>query len=397
MADRYGLPYKGSKNKLAARIAQMFPPATNFYDLFCGGGAVTHAVLETGKFRRYVMNDIDGDMPRLFKDAVAGKYRDEKRWISRDDFLTLKDTDPYVKVLWSFGNNCEKYLYAKEVEPWKKALHYARVFGDFSLLAEFGIDTADASRISIAKNQAEYKEKYIEWYLKNVLKSTKEYEELKKNLGAKIADNSEKLRAYLTDGLKKANKRPCDVDRFLGTNGMAGHYFGRSQWEFPTREVYIKLQGFLYLPQDYEEIYGLQNLYESLESLQRLQSLESLQRLQSLESLQSLERLETSCADYREVEILPDSVVYCDIPYKDTDEYIFGGFDHAAFYEWALAQDAVVFISSYDMPAGFTCVESFAHRSLLSGTKKGRVLERVFMPERQAREYMRRNYLFDVA
>ena len=274
------------------------------------------------------------------------------------------------------------------------------MFGDFSLLAEFGIETKDASRIAIAKNQEEYKEKYIKWYLKNVLKSQKEYEELKKNLEAKIADNSEKLRAYLIDGLKKAGKRASDVDRFLGTNGMAGHYFGRSQWEFPTREVYIKLQGFLYLPQDYEEIYGLQELYESLQSLQRLESMESLQnlqrlqsmerlqRLQSMERLQSYKKLFSSSKDYRDVKILPDSVIYCDIPYKGTDEYNAGGFNHDEFYSWCAKQKELVLISSYEMPKDFIEIASFSHRSTLcSGKGSLKVTEKVFIPKHQEKLY----------
>lgn len=39
---RYGLPYKGSKNKIAERIVDFLPKAKNFYDLFAGGCAITH-------------------------------------------------------------------------------------------------------------------------------------------------------------------------------------------------------------------------------------------------------------------------------------------------------------------------------------------------------------------
>jgi adenine-specific DNA-methyltransferase len=34
-----------------------------------------------------------------------------------------------------------------------------------------------------------------------------------------------------------------EIDAYLGTNGMAGHYFGSSQWSLPTREVWSKLRG----------------------------------------------------------------------------------------------------------------------------------------------------------
>lgn len=78
--------------------------------------------------------------PTLFIDALNGKYNNENRWISREDFFRLKDTDPYVAVVWSFGNNLRDYLYSKEIEPLKKAIHYAMFFSDYSLGKELGHD-----------------------------------------------------------------------------------------------------------------------------------------------------------------------------------------------------------------------------------------------------------------
>lgn len=34
----FGMPYQGSKNKLAKDIIEQMPPAEHFYDLFGGGG-----------------------------------------------------------------------------------------------------------------------------------------------------------------------------------------------------------------------------------------------------------------------------------------------------------------------------------------------------------------------
>ena len=76
----------------------------------------------------------------LFIDALNGKYNNENRWISREDFFRLKDTDPYVAVVWSFGNNLRDYLYSKEIEPLKKAIHYALFFSDYSLGKELGLN-----------------------------------------------------------------------------------------------------------------------------------------------------------------------------------------------------------------------------------------------------------------
>ena len=391
----YGLPYMGSKNFIAEWVLSKIPPRTNFYDLFCGGGAITHAALLAKKHRRFFMNDLN-PFSALFFDAVSGKYHNEKRWISRETFEREKTKDPYIAFVWSFGNNGADYLYSKEIEPWKRALHYSRVFGDDSLLKEIGVPCSSSTWIK--KNHDFCKEKYILWYTGNVMKTEVEVAEIRKNLSENIKKNTEYLQNYLLDGLKKSGKRPCDVDRYLGTNGMASHYFGKLQWEFPTKEVYEKLQNFLYLPVPYLEIYGLQELMQRLESLQRLQrlqrleSLESLQRLQRLQSLQRMQRLEFTNLSYKDVKILPDSVIYCDIPYRNTATYIIndGGFDYEEFYNWAQNQTELVIISEYQMPEGFTCIGQKSKRSILSATANNEVKECLFIPTKQLNLY---NYL----
>ena len=136
----YGLPYKGSKNKLATRIVDLLPPRKHFYDLFCGGCAVTHAAMMTRKWEDFTINDLNWQCPTLFIDALNGKYKDDTRWISREDFFRLKDSDPYVAFVWSFGNNLRDYIYSREIEPLKKAIHYALYFDDYSLASAMGHD-----------------------------------------------------------------------------------------------------------------------------------------------------------------------------------------------------------------------------------------------------------------
>lgn len=132
----YGVPYMGSKNKIAGRLFQKMPTAENFYDLFCGGCAMTQFAMKEGRFKNVYANDLDGRGLRLFVDALNGKFRDEQRWISREDFFRLKDADPYVALCWSFGNNGRDYLYAKDIEPYKRAAHYAIMFGDWQPMRE---------------------------------------------------------------------------------------------------------------------------------------------------------------------------------------------------------------------------------------------------------------------
>lgn len=130
----YGLPYKGSKNLIATKVLEHLPSAPVLVDLFCGGCAIAHAALLSGKFDKVIINDIEGGVSQLFLDAAQGKFKNETRWISREDFFRLRETDSYVRYIWSFGNNGRDYLYSKHIEPYKKALHYAVFFGDFDEL-----------------------------------------------------------------------------------------------------------------------------------------------------------------------------------------------------------------------------------------------------------------------
>ena len=143
---KYGLPYRGSKSRIASDIVEHLPSGTALYDLFAGGCAVTHAAMIARRWDRYIVNDIQGDMPELFVNAISGKYRDESRWISREDFLALKDTDTYVRCCWSFGNDTKTYMYGREIEPYKRALHYAVVFDDFEPLGELCPEVCGACR-----------------------------------------------------------------------------------------------------------------------------------------------------------------------------------------------------------------------------------------------------------
>lgn len=345
----------GSKSKIAEDILAILPRGKRFVDLFGGGFAMTHCAMLSGKYEEFYYNELNPLVVDMIKKAIAGEYKNERRWIDRETFYNLKDTDGYVKLCWSFGNIGDNYLYAKEIEPWKKALHYARVLGDCSLLKEFGIDS-NGSRLDIIAHKDEYKEKYIKWYLKNICLSDADFNRLKNDLDKKIKDQKEELRQYLCNALKESGLTAAEVDRRLNTQ-MSGHYFGRSQWAFPTREEYNKMRAFMPL-KPYDEVYGYQELLqrlqrlesleslESLGSLQRLQSLESLQRLQSLQSLQSLE---INCGSYEDYQYKDGDVVYCDPPYENTTKYSEDGFNHKKFYDWVASRPYQVYFSSYEI------------------------------------------------
>ena len=358
----FGIPYMGSKNRIAKEIVDQLPSAEYFVDLFCGGCAVTHAAMLSGKYKKFIINDISGDMPRLFVDAVNGKYRNEKRWISREDFERLKDTDAYVRTCWSFGNNGKGYLWNDETAG-AKLLACKMIFSD---------DLNERWRA------------YID-FIKYLQDARKRLEERRANMERYRAEYGEikgSLREELCKYLAESGKTRADIDRILDTNGMAGHYFSKSQWEFPTEEKYEKIRAACpnFPPFDYwgQSLESLQ----SLERLQRLQSLERLQRLQSLESLQS--NLQVFSSDYQSVEIPADSCVYCDPPYKGTAEYNVGGFDHERFYDWLRTRDFPVYVSEYAMPDDFIPVWSRNKTCTLGAGNNKKTVEHLFVHKRFA-------------
>ena len=366
---RYGIPYQGSKNAIAAHIvAEYLPPSACLVDIFAGGCAITHAALEAG-WHKVIANDIS-DAPELFAAAARGEYKNEKRWISREDFARLKNKDAYVRYCWSFGNNANGYMYSVEIEPWKKALHYARVLGDRSLLRDILQEDCDGSRAAILAKHDEYKKKYIKWWIARQKYGAQELDDIIKATKEDIKCESDILRTYLCNALKDSGITQSEVNRRLGTQ-MASHYFCVSQWLFPTREVYAQMQTFMpALTTSYDDITAHLNLMQSLQSLQ------------SLQRLQSLERLEITHKDYRQVDLPAGCVVYADPPYKDTSGYS-TDFDHAAFYLWAAHCPRPILISEYDMPRDiFACIEEMKHVARFSQTNKNNT-ERLFVPRHQ--------------
>jgi hypothetical protein len=270
----------GSKNRIAKWIIDNLPPAEHFYDLFGGGGAISHCALLSGKYKYVHYNELNPLIVKAFKMAINGEFKNEKRWISREDFNRLKDVDPYVALCFSFGNINKTYRYSREIEPLKKAVHYAICFNDFSLLKDLNI--------------------------------------------------------HIDENLK-----------------------GRL-------EICKAIKEFLNLKRD-----ELQHL----EGLKRLQSLECLNRLQSLGPLKEIQ---ITNLDYRDVKIETDSVIYCDIPYKNTAKYSVGDFNHDEFYEWARRQNNI-YISEYNMPEDFKVINERNIKNFLFGTTNHKtVTEKLF-------------------
>lgn len=193
----YGMPYKGSKNKLAERLINLFPKADNFYDLFCGGCAVAHAALLSHKYKTVHINDIEPKVVDLFIRATRGEFKNETRWISHEEFDRLKSSDYLVACLFSFGNDFRSYLYSKDIEPMKKAAHYAILFGDFSYFREWNKEVSDkveSALKSISLSERQKRRLTLCRIVNNICKSKIEIQNLE-NL--ERLQNLESLESYI--------------------------------------------------------------------------------------------------------------------------------------------------------------------------------------------------------
>ena len=109
----YGLPYKGSKNRIAEWVVSNLPSADTLVDLFAGGCAVTHCAMLSGKFKRVIANDIS-DAPGFFADAVNGDIDISGFPLTREQFKA--STDTLARLVYSYGNDKRSYVYSAERE-----------------------------------------------------------------------------------------------------------------------------------------------------------------------------------------------------------------------------------------------------------------------------------------
>ena len=323
----YGLPYQGSKNRIARRLIEALPAAPVLYDVFCGGCAVTHAAMLSGKYQRFVINDRRGWLPDAFREAINGGYAHEGRWISREDFKQLKDTDAYAALCFSFGNDCRTYMYARGLEPYKRALHCAIFWRDFTPWRELCPETADALASGLAPIE-DRKQRRIQ--------------------AGKFIVGS--LRAQIAAG----TLTPDILDKPI-----------------------------------YRQIRRSKGAMTTVETLQSLESLERLERFERLERLQSLPgALTVHSGDYRELCFDEPGIIYCDPPYKDTadksKDYADTSFDAEAFYSWCEAQKLPIYISEYQMPEErFVCVAEWDKVTRMAAKTTTHATERLWRPRTQ--------------
>ena len=316
----YGLPYQGSKNRIARRLVDALPAAPVLYDVFCGGCAVTHAAMLSGKYQHFVVNDLRGWLPKAFKTAISGGYAHEDRWISREDFKRLKSTDAYAALCFSFGNNARAYMYAPLLEPYKRALHYAIFWRDFAPWRELCPETADALASGLAPIE-DRKQRRVQ-------------------AGHFIVES---LKAQLAAGMLT----PDILDKPI-----------------------------------YRQIRRSKGAMTTVETLQSLESLERLERLESLPGALTARSGDYRELCFDEPGIIYCDPPYMSVYAKGKDYGC--EFDTEAFYSWCEAQKLPVYISEYQMPEDrFVCIAEWNKVTSMASKTTNHVTERLWRPRCQ--------------
>lgn len=133
MKDKLGIPYMGSKRKLASeilsKITQRHNGITDFYDLFGGGGSISFTAIRDYRFNVHY-NELNKHIYSLVQYLKDNKELEPKfyEWVTREEFhkqinKTNDEADWYsgfVMSCWSFGNSQNSYLYGADIENIKR-------------------------------------------------------------------------------------------------------------------------------------------------------------------------------------------------------------------------------------------------------------------------------------
>ena len=136
MSEKLGIPYMGSKRKLASDILSKLTARhkniTDFYDLFGGGGSISFTAIRD--YRRFNVhyNELNKHIFSLVEYLKNNKTLESKfyDWVTREQFFeqcgkSNEQADWYsgfVMSCWSFGNKQSSYIYGSDIEELNRLL-----------------------------------------------------------------------------------------------------------------------------------------------------------------------------------------------------------------------------------------------------------------------------------
>lgn len=344
MRKNYGLPYMGSKNKLAEEIVNFLPQKKVLVDLFGGGGAISDCASQSGKYEKIIYNELNTLIAETFQKALNGDYENEHRWVSREQFHKLKNTDGYVALCFSFSNNCNTYMYGLKIEPYKRAYHYAIVFDDFRPFNElFDDETTEKIKKSV-EGITDLKERRIKFALAlgDYILSLEKCQHLERQEKFDLLKHTMTMNGTPRNACQtlQQQERVSTLKHTLNTNALENCGLRKDSI---THGIWTTFQN------------------------------------------RVLEKapIDVFNKDYADVELPSpeECVIYCDIPYKNTASYTTGSFDYERFYNWCqekTSEGYQIYVSSYELPEDLFILvwEKQRHSKALGGSKH--VVEKIY-------------------
>lgn len=340
MKKNYGLPYQGSKNRIAEVIIDFLPKKKVLVDLFGGGGAISVCASQKQKYDKIIYNELNPIIAKTFQKALNGDYENDRRWVSREEFEKLKKTDGYVAICFSFSNNCNNYIYSSKIEPYKRAYHYAIVFDDFGPFNElFDDETTEKIKKSV-EGITDLKERRINFQrtLGDYIFSLEKCQHLEHKERFNILKHTMCGKRHCNENLEQQErvellKRTMSVKNENRGSGAAAQHIG------------------------YQEKFDLKN-----------------------------DVIEVFNKDYANVELPSpeECVLYCDIPYEKTALYTTGSFDYERFYKWCqekTSEGYQIYVSSYELPEDLFIEVWSKGRHSKVGVGSLHVIEKIYIPK----------------
>lgn len=124
---------------------------------------------------------------------------------------------------------------------------------------------------------------------------------------------------------------------------------------------------------------GISNMVKTKDGKIRDYVLESFNNI--MRQIKNLNNVQFLNKQYYDVEIPLNSIVYCDIPYKNTTKYSVSNFDYELFYNWCRENKNKykIYISEYEMPDDFTELWSKeVNSSLNQNCAEKKAIEKLF-------------------
>jgi len=98
--------------------------------------------------------------------------------------------------------------------------------------------------------------------------------------------------------------------------------------------------------------------------------------------IDKIKNIDFYCCSYQKLNIPDNSIIYCDIPYKNTKQYTTSkNFNHDDFWQWCRDMNFLghtVFISEYNAPDDFQCVWEKEITNSMNSIKTYKPIEKLF-------------------